>query len=481
MKYFQRPKQEREKQKCDTNKCGKNTAIPWNCVLFSSKNGNNLVHTPDTTCADHPPALFLIHDEQLMMQLNSSFISITPPSSSHNSTGIFCAIFASTIIPSACTISPTSMGKKSKNPSKKSNKSNPNANVALNSIQELQSGINSMSMNDAFAAVKMATNSINEMKAEQERAAANLKLARAEVERSKVDKSNNDLYADVNFWEKRYKDEANNNSNSKAQTTDIYEWYLDFEELQTLLLPDITRARKLSAGQDEAEVLVAGCGNSSMCEDLYHAGISNICGMDYSQSVIDVMNRRLNTPALTALKTKGKVRYLQADGTKMPQTMTSSCSAVVDKGTLDAITSGGVAEEESRGKEGSADVTGVGTSAALAYMHEMWRLLQPHGVFVIISTIPPDLFHLVGSSIVPALAKEASKKGKQGDVRTGPGYRIHAFTKEGGNVFYYALFKSPTKLAGNTCGSSGKSEFCQFLILYMLLSFCFLFCMWLPK
>ena len=152
------------------------------------------------------------------------------------------------------------------------------------------------------------------MKAEQERAAANLKLARAEVERSKVDKSNNDLYADVNFWEKRYKDEANNNSNSKAQTTDIYEWYLDFEELQTLLLPDITRARKLSAGQDEAEVLVAGCGNSSMCEDLYHAGISNICGMDYSQSVIDVMNRRLNTPALTALKTKGKVRYLQADG-----------------------------------------------------------------------------------------------------------------------------------------------------------------------
>jgi SAM-dependent methyltransferase len=332
------------------------------------------------------------------------------------------------------------MGKKSKNPSKKSNKSNANADVAHNSIQELQSGINSMSMNDAFAAVRMATNSINQMKAEQQKAADELKKARAEVERSKIDKSNNDLYADVNFWEKRYKDES-----SQSNAPEIYEWYLDFEELTPLLLPDITHARQQTTpgpAEVRGEVLVAGCGNSSMCEDLYHAGIVNICGMDYSQSVIDAMNQRLDTPSLAALKTTGGVRYLQADGTKMPKEMSSKCSVVVDKGTLDAITSGGVAEG------GGGDATSRGTSDALAYMREMWRVLQPNGVFVIISTMPPHLFHLVGSSVVPALSNETAKT-RQQDIRTGDGYRINSFTtKAGGSVFYYALFKPTAKTSG---------------------------------
>lgn len=293
-----------------------------------------------------------------------------------------------------------------------------------------------MSMNDAVAAVRMATNSINEMKRVQKKAADELKQARADVERSKLERSNNDLYADVNFWDKRYKDETS--SSSAVEAPQIYEWYLNFEELKPLLLSDITQAQQQIPLV--GEVLVAGCGNSSMCEDLFHAGVkASICGMDYVQSVVDTMNQRLDTAALRNLKTGG-VRYICADGTNMPAEMGDSCCAVIDKGTLDAITSGGVAiKEGEQNRKEDGIKTGSGTDDAVAYMKEMWRILQPNGVFVVVSTMPPHLFHLVGSSIVPALANEQESSEP---MRQGHGYRIHSFTtEEGGAVYYYSLVK----------------------------------------
>ena len=331
------------------------------------------------------------------------------------------------------------MGKKSKNPSKQDKKKD--AKMANKSLQELQASIDSMSIKDALTAVQMAKNKINHMKEEQEKAAREVKQARVEVEKSKIDKNKNDFYADESFWEKRYQEDKRG---QKSTDSEIYEWYLNFDEIKSLLVPDIVNARKEVANAT-GDVLVAGCGNSSMCEDLFNAGVINICGMDYSQSVIDTMNNRLNSPSLTPLK-QGGVRYLRADGTKMPSAMKSTCSAVVDKGTLDAITSGGVAE----GGEN------LGTRNALAYTKEMWRILQPNGVFIIISTMPPHLFHLIGSSIIPALANE-SKQEKRTDVTHGDGYRINSFvTKEGGSVYYYSLFKS--SVSSNQSSSSKKSQ-----------------------
>jgi SAM-dependent methyltransferase len=367
------------------------------------------------------------------------------------------------------------MGKKSKNPSKQGGGkksmsvstststsecvSECASAAAYRTAQQLQAGISSLSMNDAFAAVRLATQSIAQMKEEQQRAAQQLQCAREAVaqQQSQLDenKHHNDLYADKDFWEKRYQEEETSTSatatlthTATATVTDLYEWYLDFTELSPLLIPDIEKARrqielhvsthavvKVAAG----EVLVAGCGNSSMCEDLHLAGVQGVCGMDYSRSVIDAMNKRLDTPALAAAKAGG-VRYLQADGTAMPGHMKCTCSAVVDKGTLDAITSGGVAEG------GSGGNNAAGTRDALAYMREMWAVLQPGGVLIIVSTMPPHLFHLVGSEVVPSLVNEADTADQHHRTRQGSGYRINSFiTKEGGNVFYYTLFKPESK------------------------------------
>jgi hypothetical protein len=77
------------------------------------------------------------------------------------------------------------------------------------------------------------------------------------------------------------------------QSTQLYEWYLSWAEMQPLLSPDLDRIRAMPEQQQtqtqqktqrkqqkgqreqtqrEPRVLVLGCGNSSLCEDLWHFG-----------------------------------------------------------------------------------------------------------------------------------------------------------------------------------------------------------------
>ena len=55
------------------------------------------------------------------------------------------------------------------------------------------------------------------------------------------------------------------------ETSEIYEWYMTFEELKKYLIPDIQISEECSGF---SSILVAGSGNSSICEDLYKAGLS---------------------------------------------------------------------------------------------------------------------------------------------------------------------------------------------------------------
>jgi hypothetical protein len=48
----------------------------------------------------------------------------------------------------------------------------------------------------------------------------------------------------------------------------VYEWYLPYDSLKTSLFPEL-EACTCSLSQ---EILVAGCGNSTLCEDLWTSG-----------------------------------------------------------------------------------------------------------------------------------------------------------------------------------------------------------------
>lgn len=105
-------------------------------------------------------------------------------------------------------------------------------------------------------------------------------------------------------------------------------------------------------------------------------------------------------------KSMSSLRYLHADACALPSFMNDyTCRAVIDKGTLDAIASGGESD------------------SAIRYLNEMWRILNPNGRFLIVSTMPPHLFDLLAVSIVSS--HDYSVKSLK--------------TPEGGDVFYYSL------------------------------------------
>lgn len=74
-----------------------------------------------------------------------------------------------------------------------------------------------------------------------------------------------DLYGDQDFWNQRYQERS------------VYEWYLPYDSLKTSLLPELEACCCSPASQ---EILVPGCGNSTLCEDLWTSGELLVAGAD---------------------------------------------------------------------------------------------------------------------------------------------------------------------------------------------------------
>lgn len=109
--------------------------------------------------------------------------------------------------------------------------------------------------------------------------------------------------------------------------------------------------------------------------------------------------------------------------------MHGTCSAVIDKGTLDAIMSGGW-DSKKEGLGGREDVNSVGTPAL--YLKNMWQVLQPKGLFILVTTMPPKVFEeLLRLSEVTAIVKDYSSCRYQSIANASRGV-IHYFclTKE---------------------------------------------------
>lgn len=78
-------------------------------------------------------------------------------------------------------------------------------------------------------------------------------------------------------------------------------------------------------------MLVVGCGNSELSEQLYDVGYKQLTNIDISETVVVHMNQRNSErrPGLT---------FQQVDATQTPYE-DASFQAALDKGTLDAMAS----------------------------------------------------------------------------------------------------------------------------------------------
>jgi hypothetical protein len=87
----------------------------------------------------------------------------------------------------------------------------------------------------------------------------------------------NDNYGAKDFWDQRYHGDEQDVTNGlknecrEDEKNRLYEWYLSYDEFKDILLPELVKIGDF----DSNVILISGCGNSTLCEDLYHSGNSN--------------------------------------------------------------------------------------------------------------------------------------------------------------------------------------------------------------
>ncbi|KAM6963220.1 eEF1A lysine and N-terminal methyltransferase [Aplochiton taeniatus] len=121
-----------------------------------------------------------------------------------------------------------------------------------------------------------------------------------------------DEFSSAEYWERFFRKRG-----EKA-----FEWYGDYTKLCGVL-------HKYIKPRDK--VLVVGCGNSELSEQLYDVGYKHLTNIDISETVVNNMNQR-------NAERRPELTFQQMDATQTPYE-DGSYQATLDKGTLDAMAS----------------------------------------------------------------------------------------------------------------------------------------------
>lgn len=158
-------------------------------------------------------------------------------------------------------------------------------------------------------------------------------------------------YGSKKYWDERY----------LKQFDKSFDWLEDFYSLQPLL-------EKYISKQDR--ILMLGCGNSVLSQEMYDNGYTNIVNIDISGVVIDQMKQRNEDRPL--------MKWLQMDALDL-EFEENSFDVVLDKSTLDAILCG--------------ELSFINAAVMLK---EIQRVLRVDGAYLIVSYGNPQsrLAHL---------------------------------------------------------------------------------------
>lgn len=120
---------------------------------------------------------------------------------------------------------------------------------------------------------------------------------------------NKEEFSQVSYWDRFF----------KSRGTKGFEWYGEYPELSEHLHKYI---------KPKDEILMLGCGNSNLSNDLYDVGLCNIVNIDISSVVIKQMKKSNHK--------RPNMQYLIMDAMKMDFNP-DRFPVVLDKGTLDAL------------------------------------------------------------------------------------------------------------------------------------------------
>ncbi|KAF9563147.1 S-adenosyl-L-methionine-dependent methyltransferase [Agrocybe pediades] len=122
----------------------------------------------------------------------------------------------------------------------------------------------------------------------------------------------NEQYGTKEYWDQRYLEEKDNDS------FDWFKSYADLAELLHELIPE-----------KSSRILMLGCGNSRLSEDMWEDGYHNIVNIDYSGILIEQMKERHGTLRPSMEWHEMDIRDLKFDD--------AAFDVAIDKGTMDAM------------------------------------------------------------------------------------------------------------------------------------------------
>lgn len=98
---------------------------------------------------------------------------------------------------------------------------------------------------------------------------------------------------------------------------DSFEWYAEWPQIKAPLL-------SLLVGEEGTEILVPGCGSSSLSEQLYDLGFRRITNVDFSRVIVADMLRR-------HARVRPQMRWRVMDMTNMqvPSPASMNCGSTV--------------------------------------------------------------------------------------------------------------------------------------------------------
>ncbi len=165
-------------------------------------------------------------------------------------------------------------------------------------------------------------------------------------------------YGIKSYWDKRYQQDA-----------EPFDWYQKYSSIKRLLAPYLAKFQN-------PRILILGCGNSRLSEELYMDGFKNLINIDYSLPCVQQMTERyLDYP---------EMKFILMDCTDMTFEK-SVFDVIIDKGTLDSVLC----------SEGASD----NAHRTLKGVHQA---LQPNGVYFCLSYgVPSHRMHYLKSSEYP--------------------------------------------------------------------------------
>ena len=118
-------------------------------------------------------------------------------------------------------------------------------------------------------------------------------------------------YGSLSYWDERY----------SAEDGKSFDWYQDYSTLKPALQTHLKRHIP------DFEILIPGCGNSSLASELYADGFTNITSVDISSVVIHQMTDRHSAHE--------DMEFTHADARSLEFVPANSFDLIIDKGLFD--------------------------------------------------------------------------------------------------------------------------------------------------